>query len=173
MAETLGPALLWGCFEPTIVTQRIPDWLVKKVKDAHEDCRPEAWETGVNPIERVKLSIYKVGELLCIEELPTVDNGGAPVAGAPVQRQPPAADQQQQLAILHNMNIRIGNLEEKVDASHGDLKQELQQQQSHVNRNMSRLQVLAPSQRAATGGNVGPVCPTAAQLGRLKCLHTL
>jgi len=102
-----------------------------------------------------------------------VDNGGAPVAGAPVQRQPPAADQQQQLAILHNMNIRIGNLEEKVDASHGDLKQELQQQQSHVNRNMSRLQVLAPSQRAATGGNVGPVCPTAAQLGRLKCLHTL
>ena len=42
MAETLGPALLWACFEPSVATLRVPAWLCKKVKDAYEDCRPEA-----------------------------------------------------------------------------------------------------------------------------------
>jgi len=45
---------------------------------------------------------------------------------------------------------------------------------SHLNRNISRVQLLAPTQRAAgTGNTVGPIRPTAAQLGRPKCLHTL
>ena len=174
MAETLGPALLWGCFEPTIASQRIPDWLVKKVKDAFEDCRPEGWETGVNPIERVKVSIYKVGELLCIEELPTgADNGGGP---AQHQQQPQVMANDQAIAMLHNMNMRLGHLEELVASAHGNMKQELQQQLSHLNRNISQVQLLAPTQRAAgtgTGNTVGPICPTAAQLGRPKCLHTL
>jgi len=177
MAETLGPALLWGCYEPTVAAQRIPDWLVKKIKEAYEDCRPELWPAGVNPIERVKLSIYKVGELLCIDELPPSEgDGDGNGAAAPVQRQQQrsAGDQAQTLSILHSLNIRVGNLEEKVAASHGDIKQEIQQQLSHINKNISRIQLLAPTQRAAsTGTSVGPIRPTSAQLGKPKCLHTL
>jgi len=104
MAETLGPALLWGCCEPTVAAQRIPDWLVKKIKEAHEDCRPELWPAGVNPIERVKLSVHKVGELLCIDELPSVE-GDCNGAAAPVQQQQPAGDQAQRLSMLHSLNI--------------------------------------------------------------------
>jgi len=142
MPQTLGPALLWACFEPPVATQRIPAWLVKKVKDAYEDCRPELWPSGVNPIERVKLSIYKVGELLCIDELPTTE--GAPVQQQQQQQQSIGNDQQ--LAMLHSMNQRLSHLEERVEASHGDVKQELQQQLSHINRNVSRIQLLAPTQ---------------------------
>jgi len=38
MAEMLGPALLWGCFDPVVSMGRVPARLVKKVKDAYEDC---------------------------------------------------------------------------------------------------------------------------------------
>ena len=65
-------------------------------------------------------------------------------------------------------------MEEKVAASHGDIKHELQKQLSHVNKNISRIQLLAPTQQAAlTGTTVGPIRPTSAQLGKPKCLHTL
>jgi len=70
MRETLGPALLRGCFEPTIATQMLPDWIVKKVKDACEGCRPEALKSGVGPTQLVKLPICKIGEFLCIKEFP-------------------------------------------------------------------------------------------------------
>ena len=94
MAETLGPALLWGCYEPTVAAQRIPDWLVKKIKEACEDCRPELWPAGVNPIERVKLSIYKVGELLCIDELPSSEGDGNGAAALVQQQQQRSAGDQ-------------------------------------------------------------------------------
>jgi len=171
MAETLGPALLWACFEPPVATQRIPAWLVKKVKDAHEDCRPELWPSGVNPIECVKLSVYKFGELLCIDELPTV----AAPEGAPVQQQQQQSiGNDQQLAMLHSMNQRLSHSEEKVEASHGDIKHKLQQQLSHINRNVSRIQLSAPTQRAPGNANTtGPIRSTPAQLGKPKCMHSL
>jgi len=123
MPETVGPALLWGCFDPVVSTGRIPAWLVKKVKDAYEDCRPEAWPTGVNPIERVPLVIFKVGELLCIEEK-QVDGAPATATTQANIQQNIVADHH--AALLHSMDMRIGNLESMVRSSHGDIKQELQ-----------------------------------------------
>jgi len=173
MAETLGPALLCACFEPPVATQQIPAWLVKKVKGACEDYRPELWPHGVNPIERVKLNIYKVGKLLCIDELPMV----AGPEGAPVQQQQQQSiGNDQQLAMLCSMNQQLSHLEEKVEASHGDIKQELIQQLSHINRNVSRIQLLAPTQRTPlqnNTNNMGPIRSTAAQLGKPKCMHSL
>ena len=170
MAETLGPALLWGCFEPSVATHRIPEWLVKKVTEAYEDCRPELWPTGVNPIERVPLSIFKVGELLCIEEKPT---NGAPATGNTMSAaRNVVADHI--TAQLHSIDIRITNLEAKIDASHGDIKQEMQKQLSHINKNVSRIQLLAPTQRAPGNNNgAAAIRSTAAHLGKPKCMHTL
>ena len=51
-------------------------------------------------------------------------------------------------AQLHSIDIRINNLEAKIEASHGDIKQEMQKQLSHINKNVSRTQLLAPTQRA-------------------------
>ena len=65
-----------------------------------------------------------------------------------------------------------------VRASHGDIKQELQQQLSHINRNVLRIQLLAPTQRTpqsntANTNTMGPIRSTAAQLGKPKCMHSL
>ena len=76
--------------------------------------------------------------------------------------------------MLHSMNQQLSHLEEKVEASHGDIKQELQQQLSHINRNVSRIQLLAPTQRAPGNANAtGPIRSTPAQLGKPKCMHSL
>jgi len=65
-----------------------------------------------------------------------------------------------------------------VRSSHGDIKQESQQHLSHINRNVSRIQLLAPTQRTplqnnTNANNTGPICSTAAKLGKPKCMHSL
>jgi len=82
-----------------------------------------------------------------------------------------------QAALLHSMDMRIGNLEAMVKSIHGDVKQESQQQLSHINRNVSRITLLAPTQRTppqnnANGNKMGPICSTAAQLGKPKSMHS-
>jgi len=175
MAETLGPALLWACFEPSVARTRIPDWLVKKVKEAYEDCRPEQFPEGANPIQRVPLVVCKVGEHLCIEELPR--DGAAPVGQHPQQQQPQRSNvthvADHVTAQLHAVKIKMASLEAKIDASYGDMKQELMAQLSVINKNITRLQLMAPRQApAAARTMVGPRTTTA-QLAKTKCLHTL
>ena len=122
------------------------------------------------------MCIFRVGESLVIDELPpTTDNnnedneedgpaggGGAAGAGAHPQQGHrhvvAGRNQQMQLgnhmsAQLHGINMRLTRVEEQVSSSAGDLKMDLQRQLSTVNKNIKRLQLMAPTTRRQVNGN--------------------
>ena len=132
MPETLGPPLLWACFEPSM-EHRVPEWLRMRVKDKCEACRPPAFEAGVNPIKRVPVVIFQVGEQVCIEEIAEMVAGAnepAANAGQQQQRQREQQHGAQGVALhvtaqLHAIQLKLTRLENTVEAGHGELKQDM------------------------------------------------
>jgi len=53
----------------------------------------------------------------------------------------------------HGINMRLTRVEEQVSSSAGDLKMDLQRQLSTVNKNIKRLQLMAPTTRRQVNGN--------------------
>ena len=158
VAEILGtPALLWACFNPQMQA-RVPSFIVDRVKAEYGVIRPEAFRDDVNPVEKLRLSVFRVGEeSVVIDELPPVggdDEAGAGGGGGYHHDAPPggglqAAGQIQlsnhMSAQLHGINMRLTRVEEQVSSSAGDLKIDLQRQLSTVNKNIKRLQLMAPT----------------------------
>jgi len=207
MADVLGPALLWACYEPSM-QYRIPEWLRTRVRDGYASCRPPEYPEDVNPIKKTLLVIFRVGDQTCIEPIAPAggdpgndnDNAAAAAAAAGGVNNNPVARQQNRIAEqygrqefgnqitaqLHNIQVRLTMLEEKVEALAGDMKQEFLRQISMVNRNVNRLQVFAPRQRGGGDnrnveqqeqqhdGGGHPVQTTNARLSaRPKDLHSL
>jgi len=175
VVEVLGTVLMWACFDPQ-VRVRVPEYMLDRVKTEYGVIRPEAFPDDVNPVEKLRLCIFRVGESLVIDELPpTTDNnnedneedgpaggGGAAGAGAHPQQGHrhvvAGRNQQMQLgnhmsAQLHGINMRLTRVEEQVSSSAGDLKMDLQRQLSTVNKNIKRLQLMAPTTRRQVNGN--------------------
>ena len=175
MPETLGPPLLWASFEANM-EHRVLEWLRNRIKTAYESCRPPAFEAGVNPIKRVPLVIYKVGEKVCIEEM-------TPDAVAPDN--PPAITGQRNSAErhrlqqgadhitsqLHSIQLKLSRLEERLEGSHGDLKLDIQRQLAVINKNIQRLQLMAP--RQAVRQREATPTQTNAKLSRPRDLYSL
>ena len=145
----------------------------ERVKQEYSAVRPEAFE-DVNPVEKVRLVIFQVGEALIIDEdAPVVDeapqedrvNNGDPTGGAMAARQPhiqqrtvlQAAGRRQladhTTAQLHGMSMRLARVEEALAAAAGELKMEIQRQVSTINKNVRRLQMTAPTVRRTVPGN--------------------
>ena len=202
MADVLGPPLLWACYEPAM-QYRIPEWLRTRVRDGYSSCRPPEYPVDVNPIKKSLLVVFRVGDQVCIEpivpqEAPGEEEEGR---GAAANEVNPVARQQNRMvhqagrqqfsnqitAQLHNIQVRLTTrLEEKVERSTGEMKQEFLRQISVLNRNVNRLQVFAPRQRGGDGGGggglgrtrneehqEGPVQTNARLSARPKDLHSL
>jgi len=165
VAEILGTALLWACFDPQMQA-RVPSFIVDRVKAEYGVIRPEAFRDDVNPVEKLRLSVFRVGESVVIDELPPVggDDGAGGGGGGYHHDAPPggglqAAGQIQlgnhMSAQLHGINMRLTRVEEQVSSSAGDLKIDLQRQLSTVNKNIKRLQLMAPTttRRGVNHGN--------------------
>jgi len=141
-------------------------------------------------VERLWLVIYRVGESLQIDELPPAPtgdgdkddgqqgngdhptDGGAMAAAAQPHVQQgmmlETAGRQQfvnhMTAQLHGIISRLTRLEEQVNSSAGDfLKMDIQRQLASLNKNMKRLQLMAPTARQGGGGvngnKDGPLAP--------------
>ena len=195
MADVLGPPLLWACFDPSM-QHRMPDWLRTRVRDGYASCRPPDYPEDVNPIKKSLLVIFQVGDQVCIERCVPEDDGQCDNDGnvvARVNNDNPVAQQQDRMrnqfgrrefanqltAQLHNIQLRLTRLEEKVEASTGGMKQEFLKQVSMLNRNVNRLQVFAPRQRVGRAGNDNGGAPVASRQtnarlsARPKDLHSL
>jgi len=188
VVEVLGTALLWSCFNPH-VQGRVPQFILDRVKTEYGSIRPVAFHEDVNPVERLRLVIYRVGESLQIDELPPAPtgdgdeddgqqgngdhptDGGAMAAAAQPHVQQgmmlETAGRQQfvnhMTAQLHGIISRLTRLEEQVNSSAGDLKMDIQRQLASLNKNMKRLQLM-PTARRQGGGGVngnenGPLAP--------------
>ena len=225
IAEVLGTALLWACFEPTM-EDRVPQFILDRVKSEYSVIRPEAFD-DVNPVEKIRLVIYRAGETLLIDELPPDDHftghgnggnnedgqdnddGGADGGGGRGDNERAAAVQRQQwyyggggqhgagvagrqeyfnhlTAQLHGIVMRLTRLEEQVSSTTGELKIDLQRQLASVNKNIKRLQLMAPRTTArrpprregeGTNGEDAPLVaarrPEAQLSKRPKDLYTL
>jgi len=175
IVEVLGTALLWACFDPQ-VEARVPAFIRERVKQEYGAVRPEAFE-DVNPVEKIRLVIFQVGEAVIIDEdAPVVVDEAAPrqedqqvnedpTGGAMAARQPhiqqrtvlQAAGRRQladhTTAQLHGMSMRLARVEEALASAAGELKMEIQRQVSTINKNVRRLQMTAPTVRRAVPGN--------------------
>ena len=79
MAEVLGLALLWACFDP-VVSSKVPGWLLTQVFEAYRDIK--LLEDGENPVEKRLLYVYSVGGQVMIEDMVAGNhNVGAQVVG--------------------------------------------------------------------------------------------
>jgi len=163
MPDVLGPPLLWACFEPSM-EYRIPEWIRTRVRDGYANCRPPEYPEDVNPIKKSLVVIFRVGDQVCIERCVPEEPPPQEEAGAAGQQRRddvnPVAQQQNRMvnqfgrqqfanqitSQLHNIQLRLTRLEEKLEASTGDIKQEFLRQISILNRNVNRLQVFAPRQ---------------------------
>jgi len=166
IVDVLGTALLWACFDPQVQT-RVPQFIRDRVKAEYGAIRPEAFSEDVNPVKKVRLVIYQVGEALLIDEEPAAGGPGDEDEPPPVNNEDgilhhqrrtvvlQAAGRQQladhTTAQLHGISMRLTRVEEQVVATAGELKLEIQRQFSTVNKNVRRLQITAPAVRR--GGN--------------------
>jgi len=167
--EVLGTALLWACFDPQMQA-KVPPFILDRVKTEYGVVRPEAFRDDANPVEKVRLCIFRVGESLVIDELlpPSMGEDGANEDDAPGgtgqggavaagQGHVAAGQHQMQLrnhvsAQLHGINMRLTRVEEQVSSSAGDLKMDLQRQLCTVNKNIKRLQLMGPTTTRQGGG---------------------
>jgi len=209
VVAVLGTALLWACFDPQ-VQDRVPQYIQDRVKTEYDAIRPEAFGDG-NPVEKLRLVIFRAGENLLIDELPPLDNnedGGGrngrvnededdddtagQGGGGGASNERAAARQRQYLdhqaggqgaalhhgagrqeyfnhltAQLHGVVMRLTRLEEQMSSTAGELKMDLQRQLASVNKNIQRLQLMAPTTTRRVNNNAGAAGGAAApQQGR-------
>ena len=166
IVDVLGTALLWACFDPQVQT-RVPQFIRDRVKAEYGAIRPEAFSEDVNPVKKVRLVIYQVGEALLIDEEPAAGGPGDEDEPPPVNNEDGILHRQRRTVVLqaagrqqladhttaqlHGISMRLTRVEEQVVATAGELKLEIQRQFSTVNKNVRRLQITAPAVRR--GGN--------------------
>ena len=191
-ASILGTALLWACFDPHM-QDRVPQFIQDRVKTEYDVIRPEAFGDG-NPVEKLRLVVFRAGETLLIDELPPDeqdDNGGGDDAGTSSNGQGSnneddttgggsasgrrrthqgvggqqgaafhAAGRQEYFnhltAQLHGIVMRLTRLEEQMSSTAGELKMDVQRQLASVNKNIKRLQLMAPTARRVNNGSPPP-----------------
>ena len=160
IAEVLGRALLWACYEPS--TQ---DFMCQEVRDRVRegyDLIKGDHPVDYNPVEKVPVHVYRIENTVHIDEL-TRDMDQAGDDGPQLNAaQGEHAHREQMASVLlqlHRVNQRCAELSNQVAEGLGRLQIHMGEQFRVVNRNVSLI-ARGPVQRVQGGGVLPAIAPT-------------
>ena len=164
ISDVLALPLLWACFEPTM-QDRVPAVIRNRIREAYTLCR--RLDEDVNPVCKIQLTVYRVADQVCVDELTGIITGTGGDDGAQLEAAQTIGAQQehiQQLMLqLQETKQQVASLQYSMEASIGGLRTDMGRQFSTVNRNIGRVAIQPPVRRAAVTGN-GTVVTTATGL---------
>ncbi len=81
IAEVLGLAVLWACYDPVAVA-KVPGWLLDHVRTAYGQLMEV--QPGQNPVDKRKLFVFPMSGQLCIQDAAGGGGGAQGVAPGPI-----------------------------------------------------------------------------------------
>jgi hypothetical protein len=150
LADVLSLPLLWACLDPSM-EERVDPVIRTRIREAYALVR--RLDEGVNPVKKVQLTVYRIADQVCVDELQGVDGSDGGGAAGPTlqaaQNAEAVSEYTQQLLIqLNSLKQQVASMQHAVEASIGGVRTAMGQQFSVVNRNINRVAVQPALQRS-------------------------